>query len=204
MRDAAATLAGQLRTHLGQLLGLIDESAFELCWITDFPMYEQDVTTGQIVFSHNPFSMPQGEMDALMTQDPLNIKAYQYDIVCNGIELSSGAIRNHRPDVMYKAFEIAGYSKEHVDQQFGAMIKAFQYGVPPHGGSAPGIDRMVMLLAGTPNIREVIPFPLNQQARDLMMGAPSPLSAERLEELHLRIIKDMGKKPAVPPSRRGL
>jgi aspartyl-tRNA synthetase len=197
MRDAATTLSGQLRTHLGQLLGLIDESAFELCWITDFPMYEQDIATGQIIFSHNPFSMPQGEMDALMHQDPLQIKAYQYDIVCNGIELSSGAIRNHRPDVMYKAFEIAGYSKEHVDQQFGAMIKAFQYGVPPHGGSAPGIDRIVMLLAGTPNIREVIPFPLNQQARDLMMGAPSPLSAERLEELHLRIIRDLGKKPGV-------
>jgi len=191
----ATALSGQLRTHLGQLLGLIDESAFALCWIIDFPMYEQDVHTGQIIFSHNPFSMPQGEMDALMHQDPLTIKAYQYDIVCNGVELSSGAIRNHRPDVMYKAFEIAGYTKEHVDQQFGAMIKAFQYGVPPHGGSAPGIDRIVMLLAGTPNIREVIPFPLNQQARDLMMGAPSPLTGDRLQELHLNIIQQRPKKP---------
>ena len=193
--ENATALSGQLRTHLGQLLGLIDESAFALCWITDFPMYERDENTGHIVFSHNPFSMPQGEMEALLHQDPLSIKAYQYDIVCNGVELSSGAIRNHRPDVMYKAFEIAGYTKDHVDQQFGAMIKAFQYGVPPHGGSAPGIDRIVMLLAGTPNIREVIPFPLNQQARDLMMGAPSPLSPERLEELHLRIDTEKGKKP---------
>jgi aspartyl-tRNA synthetase len=163
-------------------------------------MYEKDPHTGQIIFSHNPFSMPQGEMDALMHQDPLTIKAYQYDIVCNGVELSSGAIRNHKPEVMYKAFEIAGYAKEHVDRQFGAMIKAFQYGVPPHGGSAPGIDRIVMLLAGTPNIREVIAFPLNQQARDLMMGAPSPLTPERLEELHLRILKELGKKPSTAAS----
>jgi aspartyl-tRNA synthetase len=192
--EPATALSGQLRTHLGQLLGLIETSAFALCWIVDFPMYERDLHTGQIVFSHNPFSMPQGEMRALMNEDPLDIKAYQYDIVCNGVELSSGAIRNHRPDVMYKAFEIAGYTKAHVDQQFGAMIKAFQYGVPPHGGSAPGIDRIVMLLAGTPNIREVIPFPLNQQARDLMMGAPSPLTPQRLEELHLRIAKESSSR----------
>jgi aspartyl-tRNA synthetase len=198
MPEQATLLSGQLRTHLGQLLGLIDQESFELCWIIDFPMYEKDPHTGQIIFSHNPFSMPQGEMDALMTQDPLTIKAYQYDIVCNGVELSSGAIRNHRPDVMYKAFEIAGYTKDHVDQQFGAMIKAFQYGTPPHGGSAPGIDRIVMLLAGSANIREVIPFPLNQQARDLMMGAPYPLTAQRLEELHLAIIPEVGKK--APPS----
>ncbi len=193
LKDPATVLAGQLRTHLGQILNLIPENAIELCWIMDFPMYEKDAHTGEIIFSHNPFSMPQGEMNALLTQDPLEIKAYQYDIVCNGVELSSGAIRNHLPEVMYKAFEIAGYTKTQVDQQFGAMIKAFQYGVPPHGGSAPGIDRIVMLLAGTPNIREVIAFPLNQQARDLMMGAPSPMTSERLEELHLRVVKNLGK-----------
>lgn len=183
----AAAFMGRLRTHLGCLLNLIDLNTFSFCWITDFPMYEKDEESGKIIFSHNPFSMPQGGMEALMTQDPLSIKAYQYDIVCNGIELSSGAIRNHLPEVMYKAFEIAGYSKEHVAEQFGALLKAFHYGVPPHGGSAPGIDRIVMLLAGTPNIREVIPFPLNQQARDLMMGAPCALSLARLKELHLTI-----------------
>lgn len=189
----AASFMGKVRTHLGTLLNLIEPDLFSFCWITDFPMYEQDEETGAIIFSHNPFSMPQGGMEALMTQDPLSIKAYQYDIVCNGIELSSGAIRNHLPEVMYKAFEIAGYSKEHVAEQFGALLKAFHYGVPPHGGSAPGVDRIVMLLAGTPNIREVIPFPLNQQARDLMMGAPCLLSASRLNELHLTI-KESRKK----------
>jgi len=187
----AASFMGKLRTHLGSLLNLIDPNTFSFCWIIDFPMYEKDEESGNIIFSHNPFSMPQGGMEALVAQDPLSIKAYQYDIVCNGIELSSGAIRNHLPEVMYKAFEIAGYPKAHVEEQFGALLKAFHYGVPPHGGSAPGIDRIVMLLAGTPNIREVIPFPLNQQARDAMMGAPCRLSTERLNELHLAI---KGKK----------
>jgi aspartyl-tRNA synthetase len=187
--DKANELAGKLRTYMGQQLNLIVDKAFEFCWIIDFPMYEKDPDTGAIMFSHNPFSMPQGEMEALCSQDPLTIKAYQYDIVCNGIELSSGAIRNHRPDIMYKAFEIAGYDKAHVDAQFGGMIRAFQYGAPPHGGSAPGIDRMVMLLAGTPNIREVIAFPLNQQARDVMMDAPQPLTPERLKELHLSVVR---------------
>ena len=157
-------------------------------------MYERDEQTGKIDFSHNPFSMPQGGLEALMTQDPLTIKAYQYDIVCNGIELSSGAIRNHLPDVMYKAFEIVGYSREDVDARFSGMINAFKFGAPPHGGSAPGVDRSVMLLAGQPNIREVIPFPLNQQAQDLMMQAPSPTTTERLKELHLQVIQPVTLK----------
>lgn len=191
---AAAAFMGALRTHLGHLLGLIDDKAFAFCWVTDFPMYERDEHTGQIIFSHNPFSMPQGGMDALMTQDPLTIKAYQYDIVCNGIELSSGAIRNHLPEVMEKAFAIAGYDASHVRREFGGMLRAFEYGAPPHGGSAPGIDRMVMLLAGTPNIREVIAFPLNQQARDLMMQAPSPLPPSRWQELHLSARKPLSER----------
>jgi aspartyl-tRNA synthetase len=150
-------------------------------------MYERDEETGRIDFSHNPFSMPQGGLEALENQDPLVILAHQYDIVCNGIELASGAIRNHRPDIMVKAFAIAGYSPDDVEARFGGMLKAFRYGAPPHGGLAPGIDRIVRLLADTPNIREVILFPMNQQARDLMMGAPSPAPAERLKELHLRL-----------------
>jgi aspartyl-tRNA synthetase len=150
-------------------------------------MYELDEETGKIGFSHNPFSMPQGELEALERQDPLAILAYQYDIVCNGIELSSGAIRNHRPDIMMKAFAIAGYSAAEVESRFSGMLNAFKYGAPPHGGSAPGIDRIVMLLADTPNIREVIAFPMNQQARDLMMQAPAPIPPERLRELHIRL-----------------
>jgi aspartyl-tRNA synthetase len=150
-------------------------------------MYERDEETGKIEFSHNPFSMPQGGLEALKTQDPLTIKAYQYDIVCNGVELSSGAIRNHRPDIMYEAFRIAGYSREHVEAHFGGMLNAFRYGAPPHGGSAPGIDRIVMLLAGESNLREVIAFPMNQHAQDLLMGAPSPVAPERLKELHIRL-----------------
>lgn len=189
----ACQFLGKLRDHLGHHLNLIDPNAYAFCWITDFPMYERDPETQSIIFSHNPFSMPQGGMEALCSQDPLTIKAYQYDIVCNGVELSSGAIRNHLPEVMYKAFEIAGYSASHVEEQFGALLKAFRYGVPPHGGTAPGIDRIVMLLAKTANIREVIPFPLNQQARDLMMNAPCPLPEGRLQELHLHI--SQGKTP---------
>ena len=185
--DEAAKFAGLVRTRLGQELGLIEQDCFRFCWITDFPMYERDEETGRIDFSHNPFSMPQGGMEALTTQDPLTIKAFQYDIVCNGIELSSGAIRNHRPEVMVRAFEIAGYSAADVEARFGGMLAAFRYGAPPHGGSAPGIDRMVMLLADEPNIREVILFPLNQQGEDLMMGAPAPVDAARLKELSLRL-----------------
>jgi len=176
-----------VRTKLGNDLGLINAGEFKFCWITDFPMYELNEETNQIDFSHNPFSMPQGELEALNTQDPLTIKAFQYDIVCNGIELSSGAIRNHRPDIMLRAFEIAGYTAAQVEERFGGMLNAFRYGAPPHGGSAPGIDRIVMLLADEPNIREVILFPLNQQGEDLLMGAPAEIPAARLKELSLKI-----------------
>jgi aspartyl-tRNA synthetase len=179
--------AGLARLKIGQELGLTTSGVFEFCWITDFPMYELNEDTGKIDFSHNPFSMPQGELEALETQDPLTINAFQYDIVCNGVELSSGAIRNHRPDIMYKAFAIAGYSAEEVEARFGGMLNAFKFGAPPHGGSAPGIDRIVMMLADTPNLREIVAFPMNQQAQDLLMQAPAPISAERLKELHLRL-----------------
>ncbi len=185
----AAKLAGLARTRVGEELELIEQDAFRFCWIVDFPMYEYDEEAKKVDFSHNPFSMPQGELEALETKDPLEILAYQYDIVCNGVELSSGAIRNHRPDIMYKAFEIAGYSREEVDSNFSGMINAFKYGAPPHGGSAPGIDRIVMLLAGEPNIREVVLFPMNQRAEDLMMGAPSTVSAKQLRELNIRIVE---------------
>ncbi|ENY80799.1 aspartate--tRNA ligase [Sphingopyxis sp. MC1] len=184
----AAKLAGLARTRVAEQLDLIDKSRFEFCWIVDFPMFEADEETGKIDFSHNPFSMPQGEMEALETKDPLDILAYQYDIVCNGVELSSGAIRNHRPDIMYKAFEIAGYSQQDVDTNFAGMINAFKFGAPPHGGSAPGVDRIVMLLADEPNIREVIVFPMTQKAEDLMMGAPAPVSDKQLKELHIRLV----------------
>jgi aspartyl-tRNA synthetase len=187
MKGPATKLAGQARTKIAQEMDLIAKDEFRFCWIVDFPMYEMNEDTKQIEFSHNPFSMPQGGLEALNTMDPLAIKAFQYDIVCNGIELSSGAIRNHLPEVMYRAFEIAGYSKGDVESRFGGMLSAFKLGAPPHGGSAPGIDRIVMLLADEPNIREVIVFPLNQQAQDLMMQAPSGVPPERLKELSLRI-----------------
>jgi len=183
----AAKFAGKVRTKLCADLGLLDADRFAFCWIVDFPMYELNEDTGKIEFSHNPFSMPQGELDALLNQDPLTIKAFQYDIVCNGVELSSGAIRNHRPDIMYKAFEIAGYPAEVVEERFGGMLNAFKFGAPPHGGSAPGIDRIVMLLADEPNIREIIAFPLNQQAQDLLMQAPAEVEPERLRELHIKL-----------------
>ncbi len=186
-KAAAAKLAGQARLRIGNELGLNAEGEFRMCWIVDFPMYERNEDTGQIEFSHNPFSMPQGGLDALLNQDPLTIKAYQYDIVCNGVELSSGAIRNHLPEIMYKAFEIAGYPNSEVESRFGGMLNAFKYGAPPHGGSAPGIDRIVMLLADTPNIREIVAFPMNQQAQDLLMQAPAPVPMERLRELHIRV-----------------
>jgi len=187
--DQAAKLAGAARTRVGEQLGLIDADKFEFCWIVDFPMFEYDEEAKKVDFSHNPFSMPQGELKALETKDPLDILAYQYDIVCNGVELSSGAIRNHRPEIMYKAFAIAGYSQDDVDTNFAGMINAFKFGAPPHGGSAPGIDRIVMLLADEPNIREVIVFPMNQKAEDLMMGAPGPVDAKQLRELNIRIVE---------------
>jgi aspartyl-tRNA synthetase len=182
--------SGLARTRVGTELGLVAEGRFDFCWIVDFPMYELN-DEGKVDFSHNPFSMPQGELEALNTKDPLDILAYQYDIVVNGVELCSGAVRNHRPEIMLKAFEIAGYGAETVEQQFGGMLNAFRYGAPPHGGMAPGIDRIVMLLAGATNIREVIAFPLNQQAQDLMMNAPSEVQDKQLRELNIRIVQPL-------------
>ena len=189
-RTAAVKLQGQARIRIGEELGLIEPGIFRFCWIVDFPMYEWDEDNKCVDFSHNPFSMPQGGMEALLAADTvekqLALKAYQYDIVCNGVELSSGAIRNHRPEIMLKAFEIAGYDRSVVETEFAGMFNAFRFGAPPHGGSAPGIDRIVMLLADEPNIREVIAFPMNQRAEDLMMNAPAEVPDERLRELHLR------------------
>ena len=192
--DEAASLAGRARVKIGQDQNLIDKNLFRFAWIVDFPMFEADPVTGKIDFSHNPFSMPQGGMKALEEQDPLTIKAWQYDLVCNGVELSSGAIRNHLPEVMYKAFEIAGYPNSTVDEKFPAMINAFRFGAPPHGGIAPGIDRIVMLIADEPNIREVILFPMNGKAEDLMMAAPSEVDESALAELHIRRVPQIKKK----------
>jgi aspartyl-tRNA synthetase len=192
---AAATFAGVVRKRIGEDLDLIEQGEYRFCWIVDYPMYERDEKTGGIEFSHNPFSMPQGGLEALESKDPLDVLAWQYDIVCNGIELSSGAIRNHRPDIMYRAFEIAGYGRADVEEKFPALLHAFQYGAPPHGGIAPGIDRIVMLLADEPNIREVICFPMNQQAQDLLMGAPAEATEAHLKELHIRV--------ALPPKLKG-
>ncbi len=183
----ASMLAGRLRLHLADELNLRTNNVFRFCWIVDYPMYEWDDERHGVQFSHNPFSMPQGGLEALETQDPLDVLAYQYDLVCNGVELSSGAIRNHRPDIMYKAFELASYTHEEVDQRFGGMLRAFRYGAPPHGGMAPGIDRIVMLLADEPNIREVMAFPMNQNAQDLLMGAPNDVTPQQLEELHIQL-----------------
>ena len=182
-----------LRNHLAKELGLLEANAYRFCWVTDFPFYELDAETNQIAFSHNPFSMPQGGLEALNGGDPLSIKAFQYDIVCNGVELSSGAIRNHRPDVMLRAFELAGYGPEEVEKRFGGMLNAFRHGAPPHGGLAPGIDRIVMLLAQEPNLREVIAFPMTQNAEDLLMNAPSTVSEKQLRELHIRLVEPRKK-----------
>ena len=190
---AAVKLAGAARTKIGEELGLVDKNQFEFCWIVDFPMYEWSEEEKRIDFSHNPFSMPNLDVDEFLALDPadhekiLGLKAIQYDIVCNGVELSSGAIRNHRPDVMRKAFAIAGYGEEALEQKFGGMLRALSLGAPPHGGIAPGIDRIVMLLCGEENIREVMLFPMNQRAEDLMMGAPSEVSPKQLRELHIRL-----------------
>ena len=181
--------ASSARDKIGEDLNLIKKDSFEFCWIVDFPMYEWDDTNKKIDFSHNPFSMPQGGLESLENNDPLDIKAFQYDIVCNGVELSSGAIRNHRPDILVKAFEIAGYDKDEVEKRFGAMSNAFKFGAPPHGGIAPGIDRIVMLLTGVDNIREVIAFPMNQQAQDILMGAPSGIPDDQLNDLSIKIDK---------------
>ena len=186
-KDTAPKLAGQIRTELGRRLGLIDEDSFKMCFVVDFPMYELDEETGEIVFTHNPFSMPEGGLEALNTRDPLTIYAQQYDIVCNGVELSSGAVRNHDVDTLVRAFEIAGYDRETMIAKFPALYNAFHYGAPPHAGMAPGIDRMVMLLAGEENIREVIAFPMNSNAQDLLMGAPNEVTEQQLREVHIKL-----------------
>ena len=179
--------AGQIRTELGKKLDLIKKDRFEFCFVTDFPMYEVDEVSGKLDFMHNPFSMPQGGLEALKEKDPLEILAYQYDIVCNGVELSSGAVRNHRPDIMIEAFKIAGYDEETVKAKFGALYKAFQYGTPPHAGMAPGVDRMIMLIRDLDTIRDVIAFPMNSNAEDLMCGAPSFVTEEQLREVHIKL-----------------
>jgi aspartyl-tRNA synthetase len=183
----AAKLAGQVRTRIGEELGLVAQRCYRFCWIVDFPMYEWDEEAKAVTFSHNPFSMPQGGMAALQEQDPLTILAYQYDIVCNGVELSSGAIRNHRPDIMAQAFDLAGYGREVLEEKFGGMFRALHYGAPPHGGIAPGVDRIVMLLADTPNLREVTAFPLSQRAEELLLGAPGMVGEKQLKELNIQL-----------------
>lgn len=187
-----AKVMSEVRVEAAKRAGYFEDNVFRFCWIVDFPMYEKN-DDGLVEFSHNPFSMPQGGLEALQTQDPLDILAWQYDIVCNGVELSSGAVRNHSPEVMYEAFRIAGYSRDDVDRRFGGMVRAFHYGAPPHAGIAPGVDRIIMLLADEPNIRETIAFPLNQNAQDLLMGAPTEIDEDRLRELHLSVRKPSGE-----------
>jgi aspartyl-tRNA synthetase len=182
-----AKFAALARARIAEDLGLVADRCYRFCWVVDFPMYEWDEQTKQVTFSHNPFSLPQGGLEPLESKDPLEILAYQYDIVCNGIELSSGALRNHRPDIMVKAFEIAGYGRDVLEARFGGMFRALHYGAPPHGGLAPGIDRIVMLIANQPNLREVTAFPLNQQAQELLLGAPSPVDDRQLKELNLQL-----------------
>ena len=189
----AAKLAGAARIRVGEELGLIDESRFALCWIVDFPFYEWNEDEKKVDFSHNPFSMPQGGIEALEGQDPLTIKAFQYDLVCNGFEIASGSIRNHKPETMVKAFEITGLTQTDVEERFGGMYRAFQYGAPPHGGMAAGVDRIIMLLCGAKNLREISLFPMNQRAEDLLMGAPSPAEPRSLRELHLRVVEPQAK-----------
>ena len=186
--DEIREFAATARMKIADQLKLMKENGFHFCWVIDYPMFQKNLETGKIEFSHNPFSMPQGELESLNNKEPLEIKAYQYDIVCNGVELSSGAIRNHKPEIMIKAFEIAGYSKGDLENKFGGLLQALSFGAPPHGGCAPGIDRIVMLIAREPNIREIIPFPFNQKAEDLMMNAPSVISEDRLKELSLKIL----------------
>ena len=186
-KEMAPKFAGQIRTELGSRLHLVDENSFKLCFIVDFPMYEIDEETGNYIFTHNPFSMPQGGMDALLNKKPEEILAYQYDIVCNGVELSSGAVRNHDIDIMLKAFEIAGYTEEDLKTKFTSLYHAFQYGAPPHAGMAPGFDRMLMLLTGEDNIREVIAFPMNSNAQDVLMGAPNEVTEQQLREVHIKL-----------------
>jgi aspartyl-tRNA synthetase len=189
----AAKILGAMRTKIAEQLNLIETGIFKFAWIVDYPMFERNEDTKEIEFSHNPFSMPQGGLEALEKQDPLTIFAYQYDLVCNGYELASGAIRNHSPEIMYKAFALAGHPKETVDREFAGMINAFRFGAPPHGGIAPGIDRVIMLLSGETSIREVIAFPMAQNGRDLLMNAPSPVSERQLRDVHLTIRKPVPK-----------
>jgi aspartyl-tRNA synthetase len=196
----ANRISGDLRLKLGRDLDLVEKDCYRFCWIVDFPMFEFDEEAQAVAFSHNPFSMPQGGLKGLQEQDPLKVVAHQYDIVCNGYELGSGAIRNHQPEIMYKAFEIAGYSREAVDKNFGALIRAFRLGAPPHGGIAPGIDRIVMMLAHEDNIREVIAFPMNQRAQDLMMNAPNDVSIKQLRELHIRVELPKHHEPKAKPA----
>lgn len=184
---SAPKYAGMIRTELAKRLNLIDDNKFEFCFVVDFPMYEQDEETGQIIFTHNPFSMPQGGIDALQSKDPLEILAYQYDLVCNGVELSSGAVRNHDPEIMVKAFEIAGYSEDTIKEKFGALYEAFRFGAPPHAGMAPGIDRMIMLITDDENIREIVAFPMNSNAQDVMLGSPNEVTEQQLRDVHIKI-----------------
>jgi aspartyl-tRNA synthetase len=199
--DDVSRIMGAVRVEAARRAGHFEENVFRFCWIVDFPMFERNEETGAIEFSHNPFSMPQGGLEALRTKDPLDVLAWQYDIVCNGVELSSGAIRNHEPEIMYEAFRIAGYEQDAVEREFGGMLRAFHFGAPPHGGIAPGVDRIVMLLADEPSIRETIAFPLNGNAQDLLMGAPSEVDEARLKELHLSIYKGPAKPTPYKPTK---
>ena len=186
-KKMAPKFAGQIRTEVAKRMDMIDYDRYEMCFIVDFPMYEHDETTGQVIFTHNPFSMPQGGMDSLLNKNPDDILAYQYDIVCNGVELSSGAVRNHDLDIMIKAFEIAGYTEDELKSKFSALYNAFQYGAPPHAGMAPGVDRMIMLITEEENIREVIAFPMNSNAQDLLLGSPGEVTEQQLREVHIKL-----------------